>query len=61
VTRTVHDRSAEEVVAAINLHAAAANRVDGAARERLRRLLQLSARLRDPARHCAPVGARTTS
>ena len=46
VTRTVRDMSAEEVVAAINLHVAAANRGDDAARERLRRLLQLVARRR---------------
>jgi hypothetical protein len=46
VTRTVRDMSAEEVVAAINLHVAAANRGDDAARERLRRLLQLVVRRR---------------
>jgi hypothetical protein len=46
VTRTVRDMSAEEVVAAINLHVAAANRGDDAARERLRRLLELVVRRR---------------
>jgi hypothetical protein len=46
VTRTVRDMSAEEVVAAVNLHVAAANRGDDAARQRLRRLLELVARRR---------------
>ena len=46
VTRTVRDMSAEEVVAAVNLHVAAANRGDDAARERLRRLLELVIRRR---------------
>jgi hypothetical protein len=46
VTRTVRDMSAEEVVAAVNLHVAAANRGDDTARERLRRLLKLVVRRR---------------
>jgi hypothetical protein len=46
VTRTVRDMSAEEMVAAINLHVAAANRGDDAAHERLRRLLELVIRRR---------------
>ena len=41
VTRTVRNMSAEEVVAAINLHVAAANHGDDAAREPLHRLLEL--------------------